>query len=334
MQSYQAQIALEAITSFASRTGIPLESLRCTCGGPLERRVREIMQNWERTDISPARLEASLMTGVNMGGLAYAHTHLNTQVYIALFTLLTVLFDDQLASADAEFTARFHAGLPQLHPFLQLFAEMLRTAGEHFLPFAARAIVNNALTSMDQNVFDRESKGMPLHTAAQQYVEWKRMRNGMAETFAFFVWDRHSFSNIFAYVQAIPDVLVCINYINDILSFYKEELEGETTNYVNERAVVTHKTAHAALLDTVNDAVIAVKKARDILSQAVREQEVFENFLEGFVAFHVYSPRYKILELMEGAKLLSRTRGRRTQARENESNPNHHITLKNITKFL
>ena len=81
---------------------------------------------------------------------------------------------------------------------------MLHETGKYFLPFATRAIVNSALTYMDRNVFDRESKELDLHDAAQQYVEWKRMKNGMAEAYAFFVWDRYSFPNIYTYVQAIP----------------------------------------------------------------------------------------------------------------------------------
>lgn len=186
------------------RTGIPIEDLRYNLDGALERRVRGIVQTWEPvTDIAPERLEASLVTGIDIAGLAYGHTQLDTQVHIALFTFLAACFDDHLASASAEFTARFHAGLPQRHPLLQQFSEILHAMYEYFLPFAARAIVNNALTYMERNVFDRESRDMPLHGAALQYVEWKRMNNGMAEAYAFFVWDRYSFSDVYAYVQAV-----------------------------------------------------------------------------------------------------------------------------------
>ena len=169
-----------------NRTGIPFEPFRAR-GGPLEKRVREVVQEWAFVDIPPARLEACLVTGIDIGGTAYAHTHLDTQVYTALFTFLATCFDEDVASADVGFTARFHAGLPQEHPLGQRFAQILHETDKHFLPFAARAIVNSALAYMDQNVFDRESKELHLHNAAQQYVEWKRMKNGMAEAFSFFI---------------------------------------------------------------------------------------------------------------------------------------------------
>ena len=96
--------------------------------------------------------------------------------------------------------------------------------------------------------------------------------------------------------------------ISDFMSFYKEEVEGETNNYVNERARVTNKIAHAALLDTVNDTVVAVCNARNILAQAgQREREALEVFITGYAMFHVYCPRYRILDLMKGTPFLSKT---------------------------
>ena len=87
----------------------------------------------------------------------------------------------------------------------------------------------------------------------------------------------------------------------------KEELEGETTNYVNERAKVTNRIAHTALLDTVNDTVVAACNARNILSQAGRAQEALEKFLAGYTMFHVHCPRYRIHDLMEGNTFISKT---------------------------
>ena len=200
---YQGQIARTAIETFMDRTGIPFEPCPPR-GGPLERRVREVVQEWAFVGIPPARLEASLIAGIDISGIAYGHTHLDTQVYIALFTFLATCFDDNLASEDGGFTARFHAGLPQEHPFEQRFAEILHETGKHFPPFATGAIVNSALAYMDRNVLDRESKELDLHNAAQQYVEWKRTKNGMAEAYAFFIWDRYSFPSVYTYIQAIP----------------------------------------------------------------------------------------------------------------------------------
>lgn len=83
---------------------------------------------------------------------------------------------------------------------------------------------------------------------------------------------------------------------SDIFSFYKEELEGETHNYIHDRARVTQKTAELALIDVVNDVVDAVERARAIV-QTDLEKETLERFFVGYVVFHFISQRYHLYDL-------------------------------------
>lgn len=83
---------------------------------------------------------------------------------------------------------------------------------------------------------------------------------------------------------------------SDIFSFYKEELVGETANYVHDRARVTGKTASEALFDVVDDTVAAVERIRTILQEG-EERAVLERWMAGYVLFHFLSPRYKLMEL-------------------------------------
>lgn len=86
--------------------------------------------------------------------------------------------------------------------------------------------------------------------------------------------------------------------ISDILSFYKEELAGETNNFVHDRSRVTGKDIRIVLQDILDDVVAAVARARMIL-QGQKEKEIWEQFLAGYVAFHFLSPRYKLASLTE-----------------------------------
>ena len=95
--------------------------------------------------------------------------------------------------------------------------------------------------------------------------------------------------------------LICnaYNYFghSDILSFYKEELQGETSNVVHDRAIVSGKSMSQVLSDLVDEAVTAVLRAREILHEE-KEKVVWEQLVRGYVAFHFLSPRYRLHELM------------------------------------
>ena len=84
--------------------------------------------------------------------------------------------------------------------------------------------------------------------------------------------------------------------LSDILSFYKEELVGETANFVHDRAKVSGKTIPEVLSDILQEVITSVNRARTLL-RGEKEKETWEKFIAGYVAFHFYSPRYKLIEL-------------------------------------
>lgn len=84
---------------------------------------------------------------------------------------------------------------------------------------------------------------------------------------------------------------------SDVLSFYKEELAGECNNFVHDRAVVTRKNISTVLSDMLDELVASVHRARAIL-QTKKAKETWEEFIEGYVAFHFLTPRYRLEELL------------------------------------
>lgn len=81
-----------------------------------------------------------------------------------------------------------------------------------------------------------------------------------------------------------------------MLSFYKEELAGETANFVHDRAKVSGKTVAEVLSEVLEEVVGSVNRAR-VLLRGEKEKEAWERFITGYVAFHFYSPRYQLIEL-------------------------------------
>ena len=87
-----------------------------------------------------------------------------------------------------------------------------------------------------------------------------------------------------------------LSLLSDILSFYKEELAGERSNFVHDRAVVTGQTVSEVLSGLLEEVVASVERAR-VLLKGAKEKETWERFITGYVAFHFYSPRYRLIDL-------------------------------------
>jgi hypothetical protein len=92
--------------------------------------------------------------------------------------------------------------------------------------------------------------------------------------------------------------------ISDILSFYKEELVGEKDNYIHSRARVTNQLPHVVVKDVADEIELLIADTRSIL-KGEKEKQTWEIFMKGYIAFHYITPRYKLLELLDGEDVLS-----------------------------
>lgn len=78
--------------------------------------------------------------------------------------------------------------------------------------------------------------------------------------------------------------------------FYKEELAGDTTNYVSLRAGYERKTSISTLDGVIKDCVAAFRRTRLVLSGRGAYAEAWQTFAMGYVTFHVTNPRYRLDE--------------------------------------
>ncbi|GJE97335.1 terpenoid synthase-like protein [Phanerochaete sordida] len=291
-------LSRHAVSEFLRRTGLPVPALDTVPDDTVAERIRATVASWDFGGISPERVARHTVTSIRMATTTFAHNHADTQVHIALYTVLALCVDDLEvdSSALAEFVGRLQAGQPQLHPVLGHLAENVRAMPGFFHPYAASAILVGTLHHVNCTLFEAQADAAPLHPAALPYVLYKRARNSLGEVYSAFVWDRFSFPDISSHIQVTPETMVYLDYANDILSFYKEEMAGERHNFVHDRARVTGKDVSSVLDDILDEVVGAVDRARGIL-QGEKEKETWERFLAGYVAFHFLSPRYKLAQL-------------------------------------
>ncbi|XP_014551426.1 hypothetical protein COCVIDRAFT_20312 [Bipolaris victoriae FI3] len=232
---------------------------------------------------------------------AYYPTHsFAVKLHIAIYSWLAIYIDDDDEGNDdlIGFQERFQKGEPQPSALLQRFAENLQEMSIHFEPLVANFIVLSSLQFVAATLLERRSELHSLQHCeeAKRWPDYVRDRSGVPEAFAYFIFPRDECPDIGAYMQGIPDMMTYINYANDILSFHKETLAGETDNYINTRAVCEQREPFD-MLETViaetiaaNSRVVGLLDTRSDLVYARKWNE----FFNGYIFFHVTARRYKL----------------------------------------
>jgi hypothetical protein len=85
---------------------------------------------------------------------------------------------------------------------------------------------------------------------------------------------------------------------SDILSYYKEEIEGETVNYLSLMAGSCALSKQDALHELIEKTVQARHNALQILRPRTDVYDAFLSFFHGYFGFHAALGRYKLEEIM------------------------------------
>ncbi|KAK7683864.1 hypothetical protein QCA50_013242 [Cerrena zonata] len=265
----------------------------------VDRRVREVIQSWE-LGIAPHKLEIPIKTGVTIGAMSYRHTSFEVQVAVALFCFTAVCFDDKIIDAQArrEFLPRYYHNQPQLHILLDKFLESAHTLGRLVPSYGANIIFTGLLEYCNEDILHSDQPVVASHSLKKQasnYVEYVRMIDGIPGPFVVAIWPESLFPDVKEYVQALPDAYDWGNIGNDLLSFYKEALAGESDNFVNIYARLHGKTLHQTLEDIVDRLVQRDETVRAILGEG-KARDAWDSFTSGYIQFHLIAPRYKLNE--------------------------------------
>ena len=84
---------------------------------------------------------------------------------------------------------------------------------------------------------------------------------------------------------------------SDILSFYKEDIEEDTSSYLHARARVSGKSMHETLLELVGEVTAAAKRIRAHLGRG-RARDAWDMFETNYIWFHIACSRYRLHEIV------------------------------------
>ncbi|KAF5381860.1 hypothetical protein D9757_008347 [Collybiopsis confluens] len=246
-------------------------------------------------------LRPFIIQGVAIAFTAYAHLpdSPTIQVWMALITAAAIYCDDKFlkdtSSVDV-FCDRLLRGQPQADRALNAFAELIVETPMHFPRLTANLIVASIFNFINSIILDKQTLGMEVSPVADNYPMFTRIMSGVAEFYGLAAFPVHL--RIDSYIQALPSMMTFIVDVNDILSFYKEELVGESVNYVSLWAKSRGCDKSQALYAIIQETVEAHEKVVQILQKEPEALDAYYNFASGYVQFHtVLDRRYRLDEL-------------------------------------
>ncbi|CAK5270418.1 unnamed protein product [Mycena citricolor] len=208
---------------------------------------------------------------------------------------------DDIASGSRDILENFHRALLQgkaelLPAPLARFPSVLASLYDHWDPLAAAMMATSALdfitgTALEQR---RHVVAMEPSVHAPNWPGFLRTKSGMATGFSCAAFPRSDVPGVASYIQALPDMdqLMCLT--NDILSYYKEELAGETMGFVPLTARITGKSPFAVLRNMVQEVRELHHRIAATLSGDDDALQKWRTLEQGFVAWHLAIDRFRL----------------------------------------
>ncbi|KAI0724949.1 Trichodiene synthase-domain-containing protein, partial [Fomitopsis betulina] len=310
-----ASVSREAVRNLID--GLHFNEFSASRDFKLESHVVEKIRSWgaDMLDLLRPYIPAATILAIT----CYAHIDdIDIKVQIVLFSSIVIAMDDPSVLSTPpvrNFHRRLCLGAAHDDPgVVGRLLEVLLKKWDFYPDFSSTSIFTSVSQFVNGCLLEQISGESQLagSSDAMPFIAYRRNMSGLAEAFAYFIWDKKRFPHVEAYMQAIPDICWYQNHANDVLSFYKEELAGETGNYMSDRARSSGKSVQDTLQDVVDETIVTVERIRNILGEGP-VRDAWESFASGWIAFHTHSPRYRLKELIDCEYLIIDGIGRQSR---------------------
>ncbi|KAI0822011.1 terpenoid synthase [Trametes gibbosa] len=253
-----------------------------------------------------AALKADFITGMvdtscTLTESAFAHLPYEHQLFISLRTAYVAYVDD-LGQRDLEALRQFGQLIvtreSHSDPILDSIARQFGDVYMLFPRLGADSINSSTLAWIVGCYIEFTTKSMNVVPGALRYPSYVRHMSGISICYSFFNFARGWRSlDDNSYLQIIPELVFCTDHINDILSFYKEWLDGETNNYIHTRAVAEERDVLPVLNDLCEEVLDTMRRVTAITSSDALLANTCRGYLMGNIEFHFRAKRYRLAEL-------------------------------------
>ncbi|KAI8986211.1 terpenoid synthase [Trametes punicea] len=255
--------------------------------------------SWD-SGLSPARAAKLVDTSCYFTETAYAHTSPAHRRFITRYTAYFLFADDlggQHLEALRQFPRRFANGERQLNPVLDRLAEMVKGAHELWTDIGTNSIITGTLEAITANYIEFSLRDMVMKPGALRYADHLRLRSGIDPPFIAFIFMRSWRETAESYVQLLPDMEYWIGAVNDILSFYKEELAHETNNYIHLRAAAEQRSCLTVLRTLVDEVLETTHRLDQLVDDDPELAVLWRGYVQRFLEFSVKASRYRLKDL-------------------------------------
>ncbi|KAI0648756.1 terpenoid synthase [Trametes meyenii] len=245
----------------------------------LRRWLTEQVSSWS-VAVSPKFLSKTIDAGCTYVETVFAHVPLENLRYIALYTACMFYADDlgeEDPSAVANFTQRFVCGEHQPNAVFECLAGLLRRTLD--------ALAANRVESMMRTV--------PVKPFATRFPWYLRLRAGIGAPFTHFMFANNWRRTPESYIQILPEMDHWTLGAN--LSFYKEELAGETQNYVHIRSAADQTSPEVVLRRLIEEVADTARRVDMIVADDAELSNIWIPYQKA--KFHLKTPRYRLAEL-------------------------------------
>nr|BDI63123.1 sesquiterpene synthase [Trametes versicolor] len=266
----------------------------------LRAEVTAEIASWN-ADLSPSFKHGLAETCYTIAESAYAHTSYEHQRIIALYTTYLTYVDD-LGGRDldalGEFGRRLLAREALGDSALDRLVTNLQDMYAYYPRLSAHSIAVSTLDFFVGSYVEATGKEMAVAPGATKYPGYMRMKTGIGAAYALFnfVKDWRDPADHF-FLQLIPEIEFYTDTINDILSFYKESLAGETDNLIHLRAAAEQKDPLSVLRDVVEETLESIRKVEVLTAADPQLAKICRSYVVGYVEFHFRAKRYRLEDL-------------------------------------
>ncbi|KAI0769049.1 terpenoid synthase, partial [Trametes elegans] len=283
------------IRDFIERCGF--QSPHSAVDSELRCHISDEVASWN-VGLTAAHAEKVVDTSCLLTETAYAHTSPEHRYFVARYTAYFLYADDlggRCVEALNQFPRLFAIAQAQLDPVLDRLAELIRGAHALWTDVGANAIITGTLDALTAYHIELTTRDMVVRPGAVRYPDYLRLRTGIDPPFIAFVFMRGWRATAQSYLQFVPDMEWWIGAAN--LSFYKEELENETTNYVHVRAAVEQSSRLQVLQKLANEVLETQRRLDSMMADDEELAALWRGYVQGYLEFSIKTPRYRLAEL-------------------------------------
>lgn len=225
---------------------------------------------------------------------------------VGIFTTYVSTVDDigtEIKDDLKQFSVQLLANEPQKSKFLQCFVNWLKSnCNQLFGQYGGDIVIKSVLDFISVSYYEMEQEnnvhsGSSYCPTSPSLALHIRTKSALPEAYSFFAFpeDRYPEKDYLPkYSPVIPDPMHFICYVNDIMSFWKEQLAGEKFNFIhisrNSQGVSLEQTLRTMCCETID----VMQRIRALASCEDQMLEDLENLMHGYILFHLGTPRYKL----------------------------------------